>query len=90
MLLIRSLVGNESTAAQRKELISLFDEMINSDEKMVALEMVFTVTVFNGLTDDAYKIGDTLRFKNIIGCNMYLDRALQGRVSNMSNIIKLE
>ncbi len=64
--------------------------MVMSDEKMAALELVFTITVFNGLIQDSFEIGNKIQIRNITWCNMYLDRTLQGRVANMANIIKLE
>ena len=82
------LIGNEASEEQRSTLIGLFNDMYDGESKMAAMELVLTVTVFDGLTSEKFEVGDLISIKNIKGAKMYLDRALQG-IANMTNITKV-
>ena len=40
---------------ERKEFKELFDELYTSDQKQTAINMVFTLTVWKGLSKDTFE-----------------------------------
>jgi hypothetical protein len=73
---------------ERKEFKELFDELYTSDQKQTAINMVFTLTVWKGLSKDTFENLDKLYVQNITGGLLYEDEAAQGMIKSIDNINK--
>jgi len=85
-----SIIGTDGTYAEREEFRDIFNDLLEGEHRMLAYELVFTLTVFKGLTGKTFAIDDKILIRNIQSGILYKDEAAQGKVNKVNNIMLIK